>query len=264
LDGGQSSGKSGKYASRYHPQDQQQPTDEQYDRKARRPRLEGRTSRPLTVGELSANWSEGGMIRDAIQMRYHSNYQDPVPRLQEAIDSLVSTSSEYDSKPTIYSSICEAVRACKDKRRRLIVTVPHSSDVSAAKASLQEAAIDYQLANCVREALETDDSSVSLLVQCQATTRREIVKESPVGSTVYMIDSSWRGLHDETALFGDYIPRQHGTGKCFADTKKLSLCLTAWACHPTQQAAATMNSWTRLIDLTEFEEMLSARVVTSD
>lgn len=264
LDGGESNGKSGKYASRYHPQDQA--TAENQSRR------QSRKSRPLTVGEISVNWSEGGMIRDAVQTRYHWNYQDPVPILQQTIDSLcscppsasLSPSRDYDM-PSIDASIREAVHACKKSGRRLIITIPHLSDVAAAKASLDAASLNCHLVTSAQDALEANmNNSVSLLVNFKETTR-EILQESPTGSTVYVIDSSWRRLQDKIVLFGDYIPRHqdNGAAKCVVAGKNLCLLLTAWACHPTQQAAATMNPWTRLIDATEFVEMLSARIVPS-
>jgi hypothetical protein len=88
------------------------------------------------------------------------------------------------------------------------------------------------------------------------------ITNSPVDSTIYVMDSSWHALQKEVLLFGDYIPRQ-GVGRCFQPDRRLSLCLAKWATNtdPSQHSAATMNPWTRLVNLSEFTELVSARIL---
>jgi len=73
LDQGQSDGSIGKYGSQYHPR-------KSYKRSNHR-----RGSRPLTVGEISANWVEGACLRDTIRIKYSVQRKDPIPIIRENI-----------------------------------------------------------------------------------------------------------------------------------------------------------------------------------
>jgi len=274
LDNGGSNGIGGKYASRFHPRKAQNSDNDDWENKNRRKgtrrNTSNRNSRPLTVGEIASNWAEGGMIRDALQIRYHCNYyEDPMPVLQAKIDALLSDeeSTAEQNTPSLLEAIRDAVlHACQDSDRQLIVTVGHTSELQTAKASLEGASIDCRLASSVSEALGGDGDSgvdgIALLVQSKDTIR-DIVEESSAGTTVYVVNSCWKALQESVPLYGDYIPRQNSVGKCFAPRKYLSLCLPAWSSHLTQQGAATMNPWTHLLSRTEFKELVSARVLSS-
>jgi hypothetical protein len=243
LDNGNSNGKRGKYSRRFHPQvEQRGPT-----------RGPTRSSRPLTVGEVAANWEE--TIRDTVRMRYHCNYKDPLPILQNHVEDLIET--ELYQIPIIDQIVCEAISACAGK---VLMTVGHSSDVEIAESSLAQAKMDYQLVESVQEGIECK-SQVALLLKSKDTVN-EAITSSPVGSTIYVLESSWHALQKEVLFFGDDMPRQ-GVGKCFQPDRQLSLCLAEWATNtdPAQHSAATMNPWTRLVDLTEFSELVSARIV---
>jgi hypothetical protein len=41
-------------------------------------------------------------------------------------------------------------------------------------------------------------------------TVRDIVEKFPMGSTVYMLASSWQAVQQKVALFGDFSPRHGG------------------------------------------------------
>ena len=275
LDNGGSNGKGGKYASRFHPRKAQSSNNDDREnmnrRKDRRQNTSNRNSRPLTVGEIASNWAEGGMIRDALKIRYHCNYEDPMPVLQAKIDAVLSDEEATPEPNTPSLLLDEAIHsavlhACQDDDRQLIVTVGHTSDLKTAKASLEGASIDCRLASSVSDALGDDVDSgvagIALLVQSKDTIR-EIVEESSAGTTVYVVNSCWKALQRLVPLYGDYIPRQNSVGKCFAPGKYLSLCLPAWSSHPTEQGTVTMNPWTRLLSRTEFKELVSARVLSS-
>lgn len=245
LDNGNSNGKRGKYSRRFHPQVERE--------EERGPKGPTRSSRPLTVGEVAANWEE--TIRDTVRMRYHCNYKDPLPILQNHVEDLIET--ELYQIPTIDPIVCDALSACAGK---VLMTVGHSSEVEIAESSLEQAKMDYQLVESVQEGIECK-SQVALMLKSKDTVSKAIAN-SPVDSTIYVLDSSWHALQKEVLLFGDYIPRQ-GVGRCFQPDRRLSLCLAKWATNtdPAQHSSATMNPWTNLVNLSEFTELVSARIL---
>jgi hypothetical protein len=279
LDAGESNGKSGKYASRFHPQHQQKQQgekDEEVDRPQQSQRRRqttkpqqrsnnnsNRSSRPLTVGEVAANWAEGGMIRDMVRLRYHCNYKDPLPILQQVFDS----SLEYgmlEVRPTIDSSVADALRLLLSiDESSVVVTIHHASELAMAAATLQEAQVKFQIFKTAEEALHhstLESSAVSLFcTDGSKTANRDLVAQAPDQSTTYIIESSWHALQQDITLYGDYIPRQGNVGKCgVVPNRRLSLNLAGWArtIDPTQQAAATMNPWTRVLSLSDFRDMV--------
>ena len=78
LDQGRSNGASGKYASKFHPQ-QDTP---------KRLTVGDHSTRPLTVGEITTNWNRGGCLAETLQVKYHIDYENPLPVLQERIADL--------------------------------------------------------------------------------------------------------------------------------------------------------------------------------
>jgi hypothetical protein len=73
LDQGRSDGSMGKYGSQFHP------------RQSIFRSHNSQGSRPLTVGEISANWIEGASLRDTIRAKYHIDRKDPLPMIQKNI-----------------------------------------------------------------------------------------------------------------------------------------------------------------------------------
>jgi hypothetical protein len=246
LDGGRSNGKTGKYASKYHPQQKTEMS-------------RGRGSRPLTVGEVSANWRQGGMLRDALQVRYHCDYKDPMPILQKNVERLRAKQDLMVPRLTD-KGIPEILNACPQK---LILTVDHASDLNIAATTLKASELKFRIVEDVAEAFESESESALLIRRSE--TLAQILQHAPEKSTTFVIDSSWTTLEGSIDLFGDNIPRFGSVGKSFVPHKNLSLQLASWArnTHPSQHAAATMNAWTGLVGYTDFIEMLSARVTSN-
>jgi hypothetical protein len=74
LDGGRSNGCSGKYGSLFHPSSLSQST-----------RSANVGSRPLTVGEIAANWNDGACLKDTVRIKYNVNGKDPMPIIRQNI-----------------------------------------------------------------------------------------------------------------------------------------------------------------------------------
>ena len=322
LDEGRSIGKSGKYASQFHPQQQQTSTNQLPNNEAttadtsstsktksttRRRKSESTSttgSRPLTVGEIAANWVEGGMIRDTVRMKYHCNYKDPLLLLQEGIDNNNQIPLEdREFLPTVNPVLCEFLqqRSVSTSREHhktagtttiVMVCVPHQSDLDVAQMTLREAGISkvkvatsmeqIVVGNAGIEDDDNDDDGTATLwltvtnnnnnnnnkrkeetdeeEKSTMTTMsyREIVSTAPKDCTIHIVDSSWYSLQGAIELYGDYIPRQGNVGNCIFPDRRLSLNLAQWAtnCHPSQQSAATMNPWTGVLTITDFEDLL--------
>ncbi len=77
LDQNKSVGKKGKYASKYHPRkDSLSPQDCSTSSSG---------SRPLTVGEIEVNWSDGACLSETLLTRYNVNGKNPLNVLQTYI-----------------------------------------------------------------------------------------------------------------------------------------------------------------------------------
>lgn len=88
LDGGKSVGKSGKYASKYHPSsvqssssdgDNDNDDDEGVGASNRRAK---NGSRPLTVGEIAANWADGAYLAETLFVKYNIEGKSPLPTIR--------------------------------------------------------------------------------------------------------------------------------------------------------------------------------------
>lgn len=259
LDEGRSIGKSGKYASKFHPSGTTQ-TEGRIRRNSQR--ITGCSSRPLTVGEIAANWND--MIRETLPTRYHCNYQNPMPILQDKIEQLLHNKVDQTLPFLVVNqAIVEAFSSfCNGK---LVLTVCHSSDLPVAEATLTQASLPFQTVQTFdSESNQHFDPNMITLLETSENTVQELLQAAPEGTTVFVIESSWPTLKKMARLFGDNIPRQGDIGKSMFPGKWLSLCLAGWArnSHASQHAAATMNPWTGLMDSVEFSELISGKIVT--
>jgi hypothetical protein len=201
LDGGQSNGKSGKYASRYHPQQ----TTSQVGSNKNDNNGSSRNSRPLTVGEISINWP---IIRDTVRTKYHCNYKDPMPILQDNLEhqqhQQLRLSNDFDIMPTISTRVRQVLSSSSQQdNTRFVIMVNHPSEVSIAELTLQ--GISYTKADSAQEAIECNSRVVFLLKTSKDNNSiiRDLIAHSPIGCTSFVVDSSnpccviWR-LHSPT------------------------------------------------------------------
>jgi hypothetical protein len=271
LDNGESNGKNGKYASRFHPRGRSTKTTKSalFSRSS----SSSSSTRPLTVGEIAVNWNS--VIRETLEVRYHCDYQNPIPILQAAIDELLqeessSSSSSPSNKyepPGILSEF--PLSGLSMTQKRVLLTVPHRSDWTMAQSSLTNANVNYQAVESIEEALACQATPVLLLLldhsksssSSSSSCTLDILKEAPEDATVTIIESSWDRLQNEIVLFGDYIPRQENKGKCIVPDRFLSLYLADWSAtsHLTQQSSATMNPWTNVLSCKGLEELVQPK-----
>ena len=246
LDEGESNNKRGKYASKFHPQG-----IEDYPSSAE---PSSSSTRPLTVGEIAANWED--FFRETLQVRYRANYKDPMPVLQSIIDDRILDLGEF---PMFYPQVQHTLNSTR--YRNVVMTVP-PSDIQLVRQSLKDADVSFIETSSASEAiaslsLETDDPTVVVL-ESEESSLQDILNSS-VGETVVVIDGSYKRLEAMAPLFGDSIPRQGNIGNT-PFQKKLSLNLGKWACgNPTTVAKATMNPWTDVMTMEALQETFLLR-----
>lgn len=240
LDDGESNNKRGKYARKFHPQGIEGSASS---------KPSSSSTRPLTVGEIEANWETS--LRETLQVRYHANYKDPIPVLQSIIDDKVLSLGEF---PTFYPQVLHTLNSTR--YQNFVMTVP-PSDKKLVLQSLADANIPFEETSSASEAiesssLETGEPAVVVL-ESEESTLHDILN-SPVGETVVVVDRSFKRLEAMVPLFGDSIPRQGNIGNT-PFQKKLSLNLGKWACgSPTTVAKATMNPWTDVVTMETLQE----------
>lgn len=116
LDAGRSTGANGKYARQFHPQTdddssdkKEQPNTSSSSSAAESARSSGNYagSRPLTVGEIAANWNNGGCLSETLLTRYHCQGQNPLPNLQRNVEKISrdKVCRQETSRPSLSSHL---------------------------------------------------------------------------------------------------------------------------------------------------------------
>jgi hypothetical protein len=244
LDQGESNGTGGKYASRFHPR-----TTQTSSSSLSKPPPK-RSTRPLTVGEIAENWS---IIRETLEIKYHCDFQNPIPILQTTIGEL----QEFCDPPSLLVDDTNAVSLLSNPSQRIILTVPCPSEYSVAQSSFRRHAnVVFDATESIQDAM---DSNKPVVVLQSTQTMMDLLKAAPEESTIVLVDSSWERLQDQILLFGDYIPRVDGSRKtkCAVPNRYLSLNLAEWSSHPTQVPSAMMNPWTNVLAWNKLEAMVA-------
>ena len=91
LDEGRSVGKTGKYGSKFHP------SSSSIGEVARDRGRYSPGSRPLTVGEISANWSDGACLRETTRIKYNIDRKDPLPIIKEYLCKVHNENVSFNS-----------------------------------------------------------------------------------------------------------------------------------------------------------------------
>jgi len=276
LDNGRSVGKGGKYASRFHPSSSsrksQQPQQDESSSSSSSSTAAQQGSRPLTVGEISANWNDGGHLSDTLLVRYNVDGKNPLPILKENLKKVCQDAHHEYPLPPTNQVICDALADCSAK---VYVTVGHKWDIDVTVQVLEQSGLQVQIASSMDDMNNNDEeesSSTITLVPHGSDTEtkllRNIICNAKKGTSIFVVNSSWETLQKSKILFGDNIPRlPNAMGRStFGQSINLSLNLPMWAdnTHPTQHNDALMNPWTNLLSVEEeLAEIMSARITSS-
>jgi hypothetical protein len=250
LDDGRSVGRGGKYGSQYHPQQQQRQRQEGDDDEGETPASGRRrtnsesssSSRPLTVGEVGANWYDGACLYDTLFIKYRC----PPDILQEAVAETISTIQARAEKKenqlakkllTVRTNVLDILvqAAQTDPDKKILLTVSHPSDLTTAQACLATAlrgglavvpssdpnlllpSCDLHVVSNATDAMRlitnpnnNDGNSMKknahiVLLPKSARTVQDLLQTAPHDSTVHVLESSWPALQREIPLFGDHV-----------------------------------------------------------
>jgi hypothetical protein len=251
LDDGQSLGGSrgGKYGSQYHPQQQEREEEEETPASGRRrtnppdssrgssSRGSSSSSRPLTVGEVGANWYDGACLYDTLLVKYRC----PPDILQEAVAETISAIQARAEKKekllTVRTNVLDILvqAAQTDPDKKILLTVSHPSDLTTAQACLATAlrgglavvpssdpnlllpSCDLHVVSNATDAMRlitnpnnNDGNSMKknahiVLLPKSARTVQDLLQTAPHDSTVHVLESSWPALQREIPLFGDHV-----------------------------------------------------------
>ena len=127
LDGGRSNGRGGKYGSKFHPG-----WTSDFD-------SDGSVvgSRPLTVGELHANWDE---LREVMEFKYPfvieetGTKSDPMPRIRQVLNELMV--NETEEIQHIWQPVINDIFHSNQDDKTIILMLGHEAELSSAIGAL--------------------------------------------------------------------------------------------------------------------------------
>jgi hypothetical protein len=207
LDQNQSTGLNGKYARRFHPRQElkttlnatastspspiSSPTSSSPSSPSVRPSSK-RGTRPLTVGELVANWRDS--IRETLTLKYNVKKQDPMPILDRTIVELLQQDQDKqqdEDRPKLFPDLKFALT---HSNRPVMVTCRHPCDADILRQGLEESNIPFQVIDQSLLALdEGDDGSKRNRCDFESLaflTRKKAGKNGGFGSTPTAASSS--------------------------------------------------------------------------
>eukprot|EP00529_Nitzschia_sp_RCC80_P011286 CAMPEP_0113482370 /NCGR_PEP_ID=MMETSP0014_2-20120614/22883_1 /TAXON_ID=2857 /ORGANISM="Nitzschia sp." /LENGTH=613 /DNA_ID=CAMNT_0000375883 /DNA_START=95 /DNA_END=1936 /DNA_ORIENTATION=- /assembly_acc=CAM_ASM_000159 len=264
LDQNQSTGLNGKYAKKFHPrQELKSSTDTNTNRNSNgssssdaglnsttdstpsysttQQQSTTRGTRPLTVGELVANWRDS--IRETLTLKYNVDRKDPIPVLDRTIVELLK---HEDQLPELFPNLKWGLT---HSDRTVIIACRHRCDVDILRPCLEESNIPFQIMD--QDSIATHDFDVDIGEEASNDNARQqedsstptntvgklMTPTNPIlvvkpgqsssstsfilpdvlrhtmtdGTIVVYVDAVWyRLVEDAVPLFGDYIPR-HGS-----------------------------------------------------
>lgn len=169
LDSGRSAGCTGKYGSKFHPSSSgaadHDGGDDDADADAGRDwRGNANGSRPLTVGEVRANWSTGALLRETARVRYNIDGRDPMPFIREEIELLRREESSIYPTPPLNQAVVDVLSSGAgaggddDGGKTVVICVGHSCHIPAALESLSK------VNNSIRVAEQMEDDEDTMLL----------------------------------------------------------------------------------------------------
>jgi len=282
LDAGRSSGRGGKYGGKFHPSKSNSTSVGEKSTVG---------SRPLTVGEIFANWSE---LRYVTHNKYpfmkqtqngKQKMSDPLPEIRRVLCELYSQAETETTK--LWYPFASDILGNKNINNVLLIGNEASLDfVLSSLEQLLGDTIQVSVTDSTRAwekiKQQQEENGHSLLIVVPDTDTEEPqsdLVQRIVGSAASEQDSSNRNIYVthgslETLkkckglLGGDDPPiLSNGLRKCIIsnDSSKTSatLFLPSWSqnVHPTQLNEAEMDPWLNVISEELFEELTSAVIV---
>jgi len=259
LDLGRSDGCKGKYGSKFHP-------SASVANKGTEKFSNG--SRPLTVGEIASNWSNGACLRETLRAKYNVQRKDPLPIIKENLSKKIDT--EFSSLPKVHPFMKEALSL---RENNIFILVGDTMHIPTALASLSKSSISVQVTASIDDALEKSMHLKRKIFivppgdgeQGHRGILQHLLLQAKCGTSVHLIHSSLEHLLEAKLLFGDNRPSSQydGYGKsAFGSGVSLKLSLPTWADNTklSQENSAEMDPWMNLVSENEVTEEFSAKI----
>jgi hypothetical protein len=263
LDEGRSSGQNGKYASRFHPSIpscESNVAEKSNSNPNASSSING--SRPLTVGEIGVNWSDGACLSETLLSRYNVDKKNPLAAIQESIQGQCNTHDEESNiMPIPNDVVSQALSKCT---HGLILRVGHACDLQMIQSCLQNTPLqDIPVVSTVQEAISIPNQTCLLVDDSLSDMQlyKQMLLSAPPQSTLHVIHNSWDSLRRAKVLFGDYIPRRHGKAKTvYGENQQLSLHLWSDSTSIALRNSAEMDPWTNLMTRQDLMDLIYAGV----
>jgi len=264
LDDGRSNGCNGKYGSKFHPTSSAETVNEASSNK--------QGSRPLTVGEIAANWNHGGCIKDTVRVKYHLHYKDPVIFIEKAIESKMlqlqrqnETILSSDYSPHVYDIMIDALKDCPSS---IFILVGHESHSPFVRSVLQQSGIQvHSIVKSSQAASLATLNGIYLLTPDDECKEHSQVIQTLLtdleSSMVHVLHSDIFTLNELKVLL-DHVPRRGAYTDCtVGKDNQLKLTLPSWGTSLQAQNGAEMDAWLSTCQSPlELVEILSTRILS--
>ena len=254
LDDGRNSGRGGKYGGKYHPQQEkeQMALSDAGPSKSSTPV----GSRPLTVGEVGANWLGGGHLRDTVRVKYAIDKKDPFPIVREHVvmalgdaDDDLKIRGTSEMTPRANLQLLSLMKKSGDS----VILLDHEDRTNEAYQFLKDAG-GMPLKTI---APSGDDSELDMLKSLVLKT-----DENDGPKRICIIHHSLSLLQRLKTLFGGDSPRLRGGYAEIPNASiEVGLFLPAWSdCTSLQQENdAIMDPWLNVLTEDDLSRMLEAQ-----
>jgi len=260
LDEGRSAGKTGKYSSKFHPSSSIQ--EESYE-SADLPK-NSRGTRPLTVGEISSNWRDGGMLAESLSARYNIDGSDPLPAIQQNLHEKLTQQLSSRPPPIINPVVADALSLGRDN---VFITLSHSSQILSAVAAFSALNLDVEVVTNVLDLLTNrvhvkskSNAVISIIPPFNENETEQDTVERILTNLPEDEKSSLLIAHSALKILSNLYGFVLLSGSEIRNVK-ITLLFPTWPSDSNleQRFDADMDPWLNVIDEIEFSELLSAK-----
>lgn len=254
IDKGNSVGKRGKYASRFHPR--YIASRDNNDDKLVETMKNEIGSRPLTVGEISANWTPEFV--ETLEVRYRlEGGKEPLRKMvQHLFVQPVAKNSRTDAfiQPNVIPLVDSALTSLGSSNKCYVLLRNYGEDLEMAEKHFQSIETIVEFVELINE----KETQVQMI--------ERVLERVTDKTSVYVVHCHLNTLlatKDRILGYNSDSPSLFGT-KCRLDREReimLSLLLASWSKYNglTQSDTALMDPWLNVLNELQLKELTSAK-----